>query len=368
MALLNIIILIAMLGLFIFMIRYTAYRLHIHFSTIPFRTWTVAVSAATIGSIAATAGTLGFSGSIASVINIIGGYILLLFVFSFVFLLIMHVVRIFWAPALTMSGIAALSIALIVTITGAIMGSSFVVRETTIKIAGLENELTIMLITDAHIGHHRGQGYVTEIVRETNNKNPDLIIIAGDLVESEIALRPGVLDPLSDFNAPVYFVEGNHEEYLDSSRVFQLLMQQGVRVLRNEIVQTHGIQLTGLDYMKADDETFDMHPTDKTGTVKSTLGELSLNSDFPTILVHHSPVGIQYAEAAEIDLVLSGHTHGGQIFPFSLFAKISFPYNSGIYHRGDTKVFVSNGAGTYMIRARLGSLNEINLLRLIPER
>jgi hypothetical protein len=85
-------------------------------------------------------------------------------------------------------------------------------------------------------------------------------------------------------------------------------------------------------------------------------------------LLHHSPVGVKYVEAAGIDLMLSGHTHNGQIFPFSLFAKLSFPFISGLYQQGNTKIFVSNGAGTYMIRARLGSFNEINLLRLVPER
>jgi len=128
-----------------------------------------------------------------------------------------------------------------------------------------------------------------------------------------------------------------------------------------------GIQLIGLEYLKADEDTFDMHPSTKTDTIKSVLEELTLRNDMPSVLMHHSPVGVQYADAAEINLMLSGHTHAGQIFPFSLIARLTFPFSSGLYQQGNTKLFVSNGAGAYMVRMRLGSRNEINLLRLKGE-
>ncbi|MDR0512409.1 MAG: metallophosphoesterase [Treponema sp.] len=231
----------------------------------------------------------------------------------------------------------------------------------------MKSEISVVLFSDIHLGHQRGKAYLQKIVDKANALNPDLVFIAGDLVDTEPAFKPGVLDVLSGFKVPVYFTEGNHDEYLGSERLQKLLKQHGVRILRNEVVQTHGIQLIGLNYMNADENAFDMHPSDDQDTVKSVLAKMPLESDIPSILLQHSPVGVQYAEAAGIDLMLAGHTHGGQIFPFTLIARLSFPLSGGLYRQGKTQTFVSKGAGTFMMRARLGTFNEINLLRLIPE-
>jgi predicted MPP superfamily phosphohydrolase len=308
-----------------------------------------------------------FSNPFISVLNIIGGYALLFFIYSLILLAMLHIIQLKWNIPLMWSGVAILSVAFIVTLIGAIVGSFFIIRETNIKIPNLKKELMIIQISDVHLGHHHGRNYLAKIVKETNKLNPNLILITGDLVDAEPALMPGVLDPLSDFNAPVYFVIGNHEEHLNSEYLLKIIEENKVSIIRNKVIETHGIQLVGLDYMKADENTFDMHPSNHTGTVKSVLAEISLNCELPSILMSHSPVGVQYADAAGISLMLSGHTHGGQIFPFSLLSKLSFKFNSGIYQQGNTKVFVSNGAGTYMTRARLGTFSEINLLRLVPD-
>ena len=364
---LNIVLLIAMLGFFVFMIWYTAYRLHTHFKSVSFWKLQILVAICAIGSFAISAITGRFSNHFFSILNIIGGYILLLFVYSFFLFAILHIIRLKWNLPLVWSGTAALSLAFIITFIGAIIGSFFIVRETEITMPGLKNELAIMQISDVHLGHHRGREYLLKIIDETNKQNPDLVLITGDLVDAELALQQNNLKPLSGFNAPVYFVKGNHEEYAGTERALQLIGENNIRILHNEVIETHGIQLIGLDYLKADEETFDMHPSNNPNTVKSALAEIDLKQGIPSILMSHSPVGAKYADAAGINLMVSGHTHGGQIFPFSLFSKMSFPFNSGLYQQGNTKVFVSNGAGTYMIRVRLGSFNEINLLKLIPE-
>ena len=364
--LLNFILLIAILGFFIFMMWYTAYRLSIHFDTIPFWTLQITVALIAVGSLLIMIIAARFTNPVAAFLNIAGGYVFMSLVFLFFLLLVLHIIFAIWNPPLIWSGIAAIAIALVITSIGALLGSFFVVRESTIKIYGLEKELAIMQISDTHIGLQHGRRYLEKIVEETNKRNPEMVLITGDLVDAKSALLPGVLEPLSNFKAPAYFVEGNHDKYVGIEPLLKLLEQHGIRVLRNEVIETHGIQLIGLDYMKADENTFDMHPSDNSSTVKSVLAEIPLKNGVPSILMHHSPVGAQYADAAGIDLMLSGHTHGGQIFPFSLFAKLAFPFNSGIYRQGKTQVFVSNGASTYMIRVRLGILNEINLLKLLP--
>ncbi|MGG0175848.1 metallophosphoesterase [Gottfriedia acidiceleris] len=331
--------------------------------------WTIQtiVAIGLIGSMIVIGVSVKSKNRFVSALNIIGGNILMYFAYLFILLIIFNIIQLIWSPPLVVSGITILTIALIVTAAGALIGSSFVVKESEVQIAGLQNELSVMHITDVHLGHHRGKDYLAEIVKETNERNPDLVLITGDLVDAETALHPGVLDPLSTFNAPVYFIEGNHEKYVGSDKVLKLIEQQGVRILHNEIIETHGIQIVGLDYMNADEKTFDMHPSDNTNTIKSVLANLSINKEIPSVLMHHSPVGAKYAAAAGIDLMLSGHTHAGQIFPFTLLSELIFPYNRGFHEHGKMKVFVSEGAGTYMMRGRLGSSNEINLLHLAPE-
>jgi predicted MPP superfamily phosphohydrolase len=183
-------------------------------------------------------------------------------------------------------------------------------------------------------------------------------------MDSDVALLPGVLSPLGDFDAPTFFVGGNHEKYVDTERALEEISRHGVRILHNEVVDTHGIYLVGLDYMNPDDETFDMHPSDDKRTIENVLPTLSLPDDKPSVLMHHSPVGTNYVAAKGVDLMVSGHTHAGQMFPGTLFAPLFFPHNSGLYRENKMKVFVSQGAGTFITRIRLGSSNEIDLIRL----
>ena len=364
---LGIFMMIVTLGIFGFSLWYTAFRLHVHFASVPFWTLQIVIILCAIFSFVFMFVSSKSASRFLSFLNIISGYILLFIIFLFFLLAVLHLIQLKWSLPLMQSGVAALLVVFAVIAAGAVMASPFVVRETEIRIPGLENRLTIMQVSDAHIGHHRGRNYLARIVEETNKHAPDLVLITGDLVDAEPALLPGVLDPLSGFNAPVYFIDGNHEKDVGAERVIELIRRQGVRVMQNEIIETHGIQLIGLEYMKADEDTFDMHPSDKTDTIKSVLAGLSIRKDIPSIVMHHSPVGVQYAEAAGINLMLSGHTHGGQVFPFSLISRLNFSFNGGLYRQGNTKVFVSKGAGTFMARVRLGSFNEINLLRLLPE-
>lgn len=363
---LSIVFLVTILGFFFLMVWYTAYRLHVHFYGASFWALQTGVAVVAIGSFAVSSFAGKFTNIFVRISSIIGGYAFLFLFFSFILFAALHIIQLRWELPLLWSGVAVLATAFAVIFMGAVFGSSFIVKKNEVKIVGIEKGVSIMLVSDVHLGHQRGQAYLTKIVEETNKLHPDMVLIAGDLIEAELALLPGVLDPLSKFKAPVYFTEGNHDRYLGIERVLKLIQKQGVRILHNEIVETHGIQLIGLDYMKADEKTFDMHPSDNPNTVKSVLARLPLKNGVPSILMHHSPVGVQYADAAGIDLMLSGHTHAGQVFPFSLFAKLSFPFNSGLYQQGKTRVFVSNGAGTYMMRVRLGSFNEINFLKLVP--
>jgi len=305
---------------------------------------------------------------IAGLSYVLGGYLFAGYIFLTLAFVLLHVIERAWHIPKARVGAAALLLAAGTTLVGGVWANTFSVAETEIALPGLARDVVAMQLSDIHLGHHRGRNYLEQIVEATNQRKPDIVLITGDLFDSEAAFVPGVLEPLARFSAPVYYVGGNHEKYVDAERAFALVMTYGVHVLRNQVVETHGLQLVGLDCMNADEDTFDLHPSDDSRTIKSVLASLHLKDDMPSVLLHHSPAGAQHAAANGIDLMIAGHTHGGQFFPGTLVAAAVFPFTHGLYHRGPLQVFVSQGAGTYWSRVRLGTSNELNILRLRPKR
>jgi len=305
---------------------------------------------------------------VAGLSYVLGGYLFAGYIFLTLAFVLLHVIERAWHIPKACVGAAALFLAAGATLAGGMWANRFSVVETEIALPGLDREVVAMQLSDIHLGHHRGRKYLEKIVEATSQRNPDIVLITGDLIDSEAAFLPGELEPLARFSAPAYYVGGNHETYVDSERTFALVKKYGVSVLRNQVVETHGLQLVGLDYMNADEDTFDLHPSGDSRTIKAVLASLHLKDGMPSVLLHHSPAGAQYAAANGIDLMIAGHTHGGQFFPGTLVATAVFPFTHGLYHRGPLQVFVSQGAGTYMSRIRLGTSNELNILRLRPAR
>jgi predicted MPP superfamily phosphohydrolase len=237
-----------------------------------------------------------------------------------------------------------------------------------IPIRKIGRELRLMQITDVHLGHFHGKDYLQTLVQKTNDSNVELVCITGDLFDGKIQLKEEVLLPLKQLNAPVYFVEGNHDEYSNADVVKSLLRKVGVRVLENEIEVFNDIQIIGLDYVVADNEEVNMHANNDTNTIKSIMQRIKFNTALPTILLHHSPVGCEYVAEKDIDLYLAGHTHGGQTFPASLITSIILKHNKGLYDLDRLKIFISEGAGTWGPPMRFLTKNEINLIKLIPMR
>jgi len=355
------------LGVFILVMWYAAFRLHIHFGTVSFWVYQIVIVAIVFGSFALFSISAKYPTPFVKVINILGGYALLFLAYLSILLVIVQITTLIWSIPVLFAGQIAVGTAFVITLTGAVLGSIFIVRETEITIPKLKNELRIIQISDAHIGLLYGRKYLAKIVRAANSARPDFIVITGDLTETKAALKDGILEPLADFDCPAFFVEGNHDHYTGIEGVLKIIGKQNIRTLHNEVIETHGIQLIGLDYLNPDEETVDMmHLSGKKDTVKSALSKMQLNHDMPTILITHNPTGINYAEAAGVDLMIAGHTHRGQIFPFSIFAKMLFQFFGGLHQHGNMQIFISGGVGGIVARMRLGSFNEINLLRLVP--
>ena len=165
----------------------------------------------------------------------------------------------------------------------------------------------------------------------------------------------------------MFFVDGNHDTYVSAARVKSLCRAVGMRVLENEAVEYAGLQIIGLDYMVADSSARDsMHAALSNETIQSVMPRMGVSDSMATIVLHHSPVGAKYMEAAGADLFLAGHTHGGQFFPLTLINDRMFEFNRGLYRLGSMQVYVSCGSGTFGLPLRLGTDSEVTLLHLKP--
>ncbi|MCL2212993.1 MAG: metallophosphoesterase [Oscillospiraceae bacterium] len=357
----------AILGSVVLDIWYGAWRLYVHFGGAPLWLYRIGMILAVIYVFSMFKIVFIFQNKFVTTIGIIAGYLAVFVPFLTFSLGLVHIAMLAIDVSLILSGLFAVAIAFALTLVGVVLGNMIFVRKTEIKIPKLEHQVTIMQISDAHIGVLYGEKHLSKIVKKTNLHNPDIVVVTGDLTETKAALKQKMLRPLSGLNAVAYFVEGNHDTYTGLDGVLDEIRKQNVRVLHNEMVKTHGIQLVGLDYLKADEGTYDMHAVENRSTVKSVLSKMKIDPALPAVVAIHNATGVEYAEAAGVDLMISGHTHRGQVFPFTLLTKMAYHYNGGLYDTGKTKIFVSGGAGGVVCRMRLGSVNEINLLKLVPE-
>lgn len=267
-------------------------------------------------------------------------------------------------------GIVVTAVTLVVSVFCFVNARLTRVEQIDIEIDDLDTPVKIAHLSDLHIGHFRGQQWLHTVVEITNQQKPDFVVITGDLYESHYNLDKKTVEELRNFEAPVYFVEGNHDIYVNTLRVKDMLKEIGVKVLENQKEEQSGIQLVGLNYMNADEKSLDgMHAARGSETMKTILPTLEIDPERPSILLHHNPHGVEYANANGIDLYLSGHTHGGQFFPATLVNHYLFKYNRGLYvydksEGKPTKVFVSDGLGTTGPPMRTFTKSEVSIINL----
>jgi predicted MPP superfamily phosphohydrolase len=278
-----------------------------------------------------------------------------------------HLVSVFVKISPVILGAGSLTLAVLVTIFGIWNATTRRITEVDIPISGLKKEVTAIHLSDIHLGHFWGPRTLQKIVDLTNAQNPNVVFITGDLFDGKIRLKSSSLVPLKNLNAPVYFVEGNHDGYSGVAEIKQKLREIGVTVLENEVTHFGELQIIGLDHMRADDGSAPMHGTGKKPSLKSTLDQLNIFDGPPTILLHHSPDGMEFANQHGIDLYLAGHTHNGQLFPFNFVVGMVYKYNKGLHNYKGTWIYTSQGVGTFGPPMRVGTKSEIVLLHLKPE-
>ena len=241
-----------------------------------------------------------------------------------------------------------------------------VLEDVNIKIKDLKQEYKILQLSDIHIGGLIDAAFIKGIVARVNDCKPDLVVITGDLVDIDIQKAHDTLEELKylDSKYGTFFIVGNHEYFHDIEAIIKRVKELGIRVLENENIYIGEIN-TGFNLVGVYD-LFGYRAEKYMPNITKALQKRELSS--PTILLAHQPKFLEEVDDTQnIDLVLSGHTHGGQLLPFKLLVKLQQPYISGLHqHTPKTQIYVNKGTGFWGPPMRLGASAEITQIRLKP--
>lgn len=220
-------------------------------------------------------------------------------------------------------------------------------------------EFNLVQLSDVHVGRTIRREFIQDVVRRVNALAPDMVVITGDLIDLAIEEIKHDLQPLADLQAPVYFITGNHEYFHGAEEAIAYLRTLNIKPLLNEhVVCQHGnsqFNLIGINDLIG--ERMNILPPD---LVQAYAG---VNRNLPCIVLAHQPKTIERIADYPCDLMLSGHTHGGQIFPFGILVMMDQPYLAGLYqHDATRQIFVSRGTGYWGPPLRILAPSEITHL------
>lgn len=221
----------------------------------------------------------------------------------------------------------------------------------------------IVQLSDIHVGPTIKGDFVQEIVDRANTLEPDIIVITGDLVDGTVDYLKADVEPLRELSAKIgtYFVTGNHEYYSDVFPWIDKVQELGMDALLNEhrvITRNNSnIILGGVNDLRAEQ----IVPEHKSDAFASLAGAPAADAK---ILLAHQPVSVYEAAKAGYDVQLSGHTHGGQYFPFNKLINFAQPFVAGVYQYKNTCLYVNRGTGYWGPPIRIGSPAEITELTL----
>ncbi len=254
------------------------------------------------------------------------------------------------------------------------------VRRVDVPIAGLPAALhgfTIAQLSDIHVGPTIRRGYIDRIVEAVNRLGADVIAITGDLVDGSVPELREHIAPLARLRARhgTFVVTGNHEYYAGAHAWITELRRIGLTVLLNEHVVLYGQSTRGAQT----DEEVGADALVLAGVTDFTAGHFDAahasdpeaalagapRASTMRVLLAHQPRSAPAAAAAGYQLQLSGHTHGGQFFPWNLFVPMQQPFTAGLHKLRDMWIYVSRGTGYWGPPKRFGAPSEITLLRLV---
>ena len=237
-----------------------------------------------------------------------------------------------------------------------------VVTDCEVELAGLPpaRDGTVLLhLSDLHLGNLLGRRWLADLIQRVNRIKPDIIVIAGDLVDGNVGRVEPLQDLLKELRPPlgVWAVTGNHDYYAGVDRCVRLMEGAGFRVLRD----SHKEVVSGIVMAGVDDLTVRQGLETANQAMNSTLANRPAGA---TILISHSPVQAEKAAATGTGLMLSGHTHKGQLWPFNYLVRMRYPLLAGRYQIDGMTVIVCRGTGTWGPRMRLWQPGEMVRIKL----
>ena len=214
----------------------------------------------------------------------------------------------------------------------------------------LTREYNFIQLSDLHIGSN-DVIEIKRVLEKIKKIKYDFVVITGDLVDEDYA-SVKALRLFDSIEKPIYYITGNHEYYLRHKHFTDFISQTNIIDLNDKKVRHEELEIFGIDE-KSD--------------VAKILDALMVSDNYNIMLMHEPrTTEIQKAKSRKINLILSGHTHNGQIFPLTLMIKLRYFFLKGLYSVSETFVHVSQGTGTWGPKMRLGTRNEITLVKLTP--
>ncbi|MFL5998823.1 MAG: metallophosphoesterase [Streptomyces sp.] len=215
----------------------------------------------------------------------------------------------------------------------------------------------IAVVSDIHLSPVLGRGFAQKVVDTINSTRPDLIAVVGDLVDGSVKDLGPAAAPLAQLEARhgSFFVTGNHEYFSGAEQWVEEVRRLGLRPLENERTELAWFDLAGVNDIAGESEG-------QGPDFAKALGDR--DTARACVLLAHQPVQIHDAVDHGVDLQLSGHTHGGQLWPGNLLAKAANPTVAGLERYGDTQLYVSRGAGAWGPPTRVGAPSDITVIEL----
>lgn len=221
----------------------------------------------------------------------------------------------------------------------------------------LKHPLRVVVMSDLHAGYFIGKNEIRRWIKQINAEKPDMVLIAGDIIDNSV--RPlqqaHFEEVLNELKAPlgVYACMGNHEYISQPKAAAAFLEKTPIRLLKDEAVLV-------------DNQFYVLGRDDRMNARRHPLAELvkGLDPHFPVILLDHQPYHLEEAERSGIDLQLSGHTHRGQIWPFSWIVDRMYEVSHGYLRKGKTHIYVSSGIGIWGGKFRIGTQSEYIVIDL----
>ncbi|MEU4092770.1 metallophosphoesterase [Streptomyces sp. NPDC026673] len=215
----------------------------------------------------------------------------------------------------------------------------------------------IAVVSDIHLGPILGKAHTQRIVDTINGACPDLVTIVGDLVDGSVQELGAAAEPLARLRARdgSYFVTGNHEYFSGAAPWIDFVRDLGVHPLENARTELAGFDLAGVN---------DISGANHQAAPDFTKALGDRDTSRAVVLLAHQPVMIEEAVRHHVDLQLSGHTHGGQLWPGNYVAELANPTVAGLEAYGDTQLYVTRGAGAWGPPVRVGAPSDITIVTL----